>query len=205
MKKILSLGLFIIICCSFMVGCSNKMTDEEMDKYCDYESEIESMNMDSNQIKKRVDEYIEKFDIPDIQYTLRINSGDLERYKDELKEYNEKLNSMDVSKFKKFYENVSEYRGSNKKEEQDNYENTKKKIFDIKRKFAYYSEIIPYISDNEITESESKEIKQLQELSLYHIDNETLEMFPTRFTDEDIKKQNDIYEKYNINEEELDG
>lgn len=204
MRKILSLVLFIIICFSFMVGCS-RMSDEEMNKYCDYESDIESMNMDSNQIKKRVDEYIEKFDIPDIQYTLRINSDDLERYKDELKESNNKLNSMDISKFKIFYENASEYRGSNKKEEQDNYENTKKKILNIKRKFAYYSEIIPYILDNKITESESKEIKQLQELSLYHIDNKTLEMFPTRFTDEDVKKQNYIYEKYNINEEELDG
>lgn len=204
MREILSLVLFIIICFSFMVGCS-RMSDEEMNKYCDYESDIESMNMDSNQIKKRVDEYIEKFDIPDIQYTLRINSDDLERYKDELKECNNKLNSMDISKFKIFYENASEYRGSNKKEEQDNYENTKKKILNIKRKFAYYSEIIPYILDNKITESESKEIKQLQELSLYHIDNKTLENFPTRFTDEDIKKQNYIYEKYNINEEELDG
>lgn len=205
MKKILSLGLSIVICCSFMVGCNSKMSNEEMDKYCDYESDIKSMNMDSSQIKKRVDEYIEKFDIPDIQYTLRISSDDLKRYKEELKESNDKLNGMDISKFKDFYENVHEYRGTNKKEEQDNYENTKKKIFSIKRNFAYYSEIIPYILDDKITESERKEIKQLQELSLYHINDKTLEMFPTRFTDEDIKKQNDIYEKYNINEEELDG
>ena len=187
-----------------IVGCS-RMSDEEMNKYCDYESDIESMNMDSNQIKKRVDEYIEKFDIPNIQYTLRINSDDLERYKDELKEFNNKLSSMDIGEFKRFYENAPEYRGSSEKEEQDNYENTKKKVLNIKRKFAYYSEIIPYILDNKITESESEEIKQLQELSLYHIDNETLELFPTRFTDEDIKKQNDIYEKYSINKEELDG
>lgn len=198
---ILSISIFIGM---LIVGCS-RMSDEEMNKYCDYESDIESMNMDSNQIKKRVDEYIEKFDIPNIQYTLRINSDDLERYKDELKEFNNKLSSMDIGEFKRFYENAPEYRGSSEKEEQDNYENTKKKVLNIKRKFAYYSEIIPYILDNKITESESEEIKQLQELSLYHIDNETLELFPTRFTDEDIKKQNDIYEKYSINKEELDG
>ncbi|MCC3866971.1 hypothetical protein [Terrisporobacter mayombei] len=203
MRKILSLGLFIIVCCGFMVGCQSKMSNEEMEKYCDYESDIESMNMDSNQIKKRVDEYIEKFDIPDIEYTLNINSDDLECYKDELKEYNEKLNSMDISKFKNFYENAQEYRGTNKKEEHDKYEKTQKKIFNIKRKFAYYSEIIPYILDDKITESERKEIKQLQELSLYHIDNKTLEKFPSRFTDKDIKKQNDIYKKYNINEDEF--
>ncbi|WP_312286746.1 hypothetical protein [Terrisporobacter sp.] len=205
MKKILSLGLFIIICCGFMVGCKSRMSDEEMDKYCDYESDIESMYIDSNQIKKRVDEYIEKFDIPDVEYILSINSDDLENYKDSLKESNDKLNNMDINKFKIFYENAHEYRGTNKKEEQDNYEKTQKKIFSIKRNFAYYSEIISYILDDKITESKSKEIKQLQELSLYHIDNETLEMFPTRFTDEDIKKQNNIYEKYNINEEELNG
>lgn len=202
-KKMIFLSISIFIG-MLIVGCS-RMSNEEMNKYCDYESDVENMNMNSNQIKKRVDEYIEKFDIPGIQYTLRINSDDLERYKDELKEFNNKLNSMDIGKFKRFYENAPEYRGSSEKEEQDNYEDTKKKVFNIKRKFAYYSEIIPYILDNKITESESKEIKQLQELSLYHIDNETLELFPTRFTDEDIKKQNDIYEKYSINKEELDG
>lgn len=201
-KKLITLSVSIFIGMS-IVGCSNKMSDEEMNKYCDYESDIESMNMDSNQIKKRVDEYIEKFDIPDIQYTLRINLDDLARYKDELKESNDRLNSMEIGEFKKFYENAPEYRGSSKKEEQDNYENTKKKILNIKRKFACYSEIIPYILDDKITENERKEIKQLQELSLYDINDETLEMFPTKFTDKDIKKQNDIYEKYNINKEEL--
>lgn len=202
-KKIITLGVGVFIGMS-IVGCG-RMSDEEMNKYCDYESDIESMNMDSNQIKKRVDEYIENFDIPDIQYTLRINSDDLARYKDELKESNDKLNSMEIGEFKKFYENAPEYRGTSKKEEQGNYENTKKKILNIKRKFACYSEIIPYILDDKITENERKEIKQLQELSLYDINDETLEMFPTKFTDEDIKKQNDIYKKYNINKEELDG
>ncbi|MEW9077399.1 hypothetical protein [Terrisporobacter glycolicus] len=202
MRKILSLGLFIIVCCGFMVGCKN-MSEEDMNKYCDYESDIKSMDIDARQIKNKVDEYIEKFDKPDVEYAFRINSDDLERYKDELREHNDELESMDVSKFKIFYENVYEYRDTNKKEEQDNYKKTKKRIFNIKRNFAYYSEIIPYILDDKITGSESKEIKQLQELSLYHIDNKTLDMFPSRFTDEDMKKQNDIYKKYNINEDEF--
>lgn len=41
MKKILSLGLFIIICCGFMVGCKSKMTRDEIYKYEEQENKIE--------------------------------------------------------------------------------------------------------------------------------------------------------------------
>lgn len=212
MKKILSLGLFIIICCSFMVGCNSKMTRDEIDKYEEQESTIEyglktaSEKLDSvvaysnliwnTEDKKTIDDLYQKM------------SGNL----DSINEVEQKLNKISLDELSNFHNYMFEYKGTTQEKEDNKFMRIKCQYLLAKRKLAYADKIIDLYSDGTLSSEEYDKIKIIEFISddpSNGSSNENVKKLQQELDKEYFLDSKELYELYDklkyMSEEDLNG
>lgn len=212
MKKILSLGLFIIISCSFMVGCNSKITRDEIDEYEEQESTIEfglktaSEKLDSvvtysnliwnTEDKKTIDELYQKM------------SSNL----DYINEVEQKLNKISLDELSNFHNYMVEYKGTTQEKEDNKFMRIKCQYLLAKRKLAYADKIIDLYSDGTLSSEEYDKIKIIEFISddpSNGSSNENVKKLQQELDKEyflDSKELYDLYDKLKyMNEEDFNG
>lgn len=195
MKKILSLGLFIIICCSFMIGCSNKMTIDEIDKYEEQENNIKSDLNTSSEILKSIITY------SDIIWAIDDQKEIDELYKkmlgkqDLIKETEDDLDRISLNKLLKFHNYMVEYKGTTQEKEDNEFISINYQYLLAKRRLAYSKEIISLYDDGTLSEEEYKKIENINYLSNNYLNDDFKK---------DIKAlQDELDEKYSLDSKTL--
>jgi len=212
MKKILSLGLFIIICCGFMVGCNSKMTRDEIDKYEEQESTIEyglktaSEKFDSvvnysnliwdTEDKKTIDELYQKM------------SSNL----DYINEVEKNLNKISLDELSNFHNQMVEYRGTTQEKEDNKFMSVKYQYLLAKRRLAYADKIIDLYSDGTLSEEEYDKIQNIDLLAddqRIRSSNENVKKLQQELDKEYFLDSKELYELYDklkyMSEEDLNG
>lgn len=195
MKKILSLGLFIIICCSFMVGCSNKMSIDEIDKYEEQENNIKSDLNTSSEILKSIITYSDIIWAVDDQKEIDELYKKMLGKQDLIKETEDDLDRVSLNKLLKFHNYMVEYKGTTQEKEDNEFISINYQYLLAKRRLAYSKEIISLYDDGTLSEEEYKKIENINYLSNNYLNDDFKK---------DIKAlQDKLDEKYSLDSKTL--
>lgn len=211
MKKILSLGLFIIIFCGFMVGCKSKMTRDEIDKYEEQENKIEYNLKIASETLNSVITYsdliwsIEDQKEIDDLYRKMTNKQDI------IDQSERDLNEISLNKLLNFHNYMVEYRGTTQEKEDNKFMSMNYQYLLAKRRLAYADKIISLYSDGTLSSDEHDRIQNIDYLSTNYLNDDMNKKIKT-LQDEldkeyslDSKGLSELYDKLRyINEEELD-
>lgn len=212
MKKILSLGLFIIVCCGLMVGCKSKMTRNEINKYEEQELTIEyglkaaSEKLDSvitysnliwnTEDEKTIDELYQKM-LSNLDFINQVEQD---------------LNEISLDELSNFHNYMVEYRGTTQEKEDNKFMNVKYQYLLAKRTLAYADKIIDLYSDGTLSSEENDKIKIIEFISedlSNGSSNENVKKLQQELDKEyflDSKELYELHDKFKyMNEEELDG
>lgn len=212
MKKILSLGLFIIISCGLMVGCNNKMTRDEINKYEQQETTIEyglktaSEKFDSvvtysnliwnTEDKKTVDELYQK----------------MHSNLDSINEVEQDLNKISLDELSNFHNYMVEYRGTTQEKEDNKFMSMKYQYLLAKRRLAYADKIIDLYSDGTLSSEEYDKIQSIEFISdnpSNGSSNENVKKLQQELDKEYFLDSKELYELYDklkyMNEEDFNG
>lgn len=187
MKKLLSLGLILGVCGSFMVGCTKKLSDEEMIECKKYEDKLAD---DLYMLNYLVEEMVE-------------NSNNVNGYKPILGNkklihgYEEKINNISLEKLELYHKNLKEY----KKIEDNNFQDVKYKYLLGQRKLAYCKEIISLCEDKNISLEDQLKIQNLGVLSTIIANKNDEDSFA--HSEKLINLQTQMDEKYKLDSNEL--
>lgn len=195
MKKILSLGLFMIICCSFMVGCSNKMSIDEIDKYEEQENNIKSDLNTSSEILKSIITYSDIIWAVDDQKEIDELYKKMLGKQDLIKETEDDLDRVSLNKLLKFHNYMVEYKGTTQEKEDNEFISINYQYLLAKRRLAYSKEIISLYDDGTLSEEEYKKIENINYLSNNYLNDDFKK---------DIKTlQDKLDEKYSLDSKTL--
>ncbi|WP_419726218.1 hypothetical protein [Terrisporobacter petrolearius] len=197
MKKLLSLGLFIIVCCGFIVGCGNKMSEEDMSNLKNQESSVYSNSTNIyTMLCDTIDYSYELFadnskEITDANKNRILNtSKDVEMYEDV-------LDNISLDKLKNYHNYLVEYKGTTQEEEDIEFNKTKYKYLLSKRQLAYTKEVIELCNNDNLSGEVFDRIKNIKILQ------ETIVSENNNYKKEVIELQNELDKKYNIDSKEL--
>lgn len=186
-KKYKSRGLLILLMVFLilnLVGCSNKMSEDDIEKYEKQESLI----------------YTESTNINNMLYNILNYPKIIEKVLDEednVEEYENKLNSVSLKGLKKYHNYMVEYKGTTQEEEDVKFNKVKYKYLLAKRDLAYTEELLGlYENDTLSDEVESRiyDIKFLYENSITQ-DSEVGQ--------EILDLQKELDKKYDIDSSEI--
>lgn len=197
MKKILSLGLFIIICCGFIVGCQSKMSEEEMDNLKNQESLIHSSSTDILTILCDTIDYSYELFADNSKEIIDANKNRILNTSKDVKMYEDALDKISLDNLKKFHNYLVEYKGTTQEQEDIEFNEIKYKYLLSRRQLAYTKEIIELCSNNNLSKEvfdRIKNIKILQENVISENNNNKKEV---------MELQNELDKKYNTNSKEL--
>lgn len=195
MKKILSLGLFMIICCSFMIGCSNKMSIDEIDKYEEQENNIKSDLNTSSEILKSIITYSDIIWAVDDQKEIDELYKKMLGKQDLIKETEDDLDRVSLNKLLKFHNYMVEYKGTTQEKEDNEFISINYQYLLAKRRLAYSKEIISLYDDGTLSEEEYKKIENINYLSNNYLNDDFKK---------DIKAlQDKLDEKYSLDSKTL--
>lgn len=198
MRRMLSLGLFMIICSSFMVGCSNKMSMDKMDRYKQQESDLES---DLESAVDVLDDIIFNSNmiwVTDNQKEIDKEWSKILDKEKSIKKIENNLQKISLNKLLKYHNYMVEYKGTTQEKEDNEFIVANYQYLLIKRKLAYSKEIISLYEDSNLSAKEYEKIEDIKFLSNYFLEDDEDE-FP-----KDTKKlQNDLDEKYSLDSKTL--
>lgn len=195
MKKILSLGLFMIICCSFMIGCGNKMSIDEIDKYEEQENNIKSDLNTSSEILKSIITYSDIIWAVDDQKEIDELYKKMLGKQDLIKETEDDLDRVSLNKLLKFHNYMVEYKGTTQEKEDNEFISINYQYLLAKRRLAYSKEIISLYDDGTLSEEEYKKIENINYLSNNYLNDDFKK---------DIKTlQDKLDEKYSLDSKTL--
>lgn len=198
MYKKLSLGLFIIIFCSFVVGCSNKMSMDEIDGYEERENNIKSDLSTASDILDDIISYSDTIWMTEDQKEIdKIYNNMLEK-QDLIKEIEDNLNKIQLNKLEEFHNYMVEYKGTTQEKEDNEFRGINFQYLLAKRRLAYSKEIISLYDDGTLSEEEYGKIEDIDFLSSYYLKDD----------DDTFKKdtrdlQNSLDKKYSLDSKTL--
>ncbi|WP_419726217.1 hypothetical protein [Terrisporobacter petrolearius] len=212
MKKILSLGLFIIICGSFMVGCQSKMTRDDIDKYEEQENKIEYNLKTASETLNSVITYSDLIwsiedqkEIDDLYRKMADNQDTIDQAERD-------LNKISLNKLLNFHNYMVEYRGTTQEKEDNKFMSMNYQYLLAKRRLAYADKIISLYSDGTLSSDEHDRIQNIDYLSTNYLNddmNKNIKTLQDELDKEyslDSKGLSELYGKLRyINEEELNG
>lgn len=212
MKKILSLGLFMIICCSFMVGCKNEMSRDEIDKYEEQESEIKYCLKTAGETLDSIITYSDLIWSIEDQKEIDDLYSKMTDKQDIIGQAVRNLNEISLNKLLKFHNYMVEYRGTTQEKEDNEFMSMNYQYLLAKRRLAYANEIISLYSDGNLSSEEYDIIQNIDYLSSNYLDDDANKKIKT-LQDEldkeyslDSKELSELYNKLRYtNKEELDG
>ncbi|MDU6996603.1 MAG: hypothetical protein E6356_17245 [Terrisporobacter othiniensis] len=197
MKKILSLGLFIIISCGFMIGCQSKMSEEEMDNLKNQESLIYSSSTDILTILCDTIDYSYELFADNSKEIIDANKNRILNTSEDVEMYEKALDNISLDNLKNYHNYLVEYKGTTQEQEDIEFNEIKYKYLLSRRQLAYTKEIIELCSNDNLSKEvfdRIKNIKILQENVISENDNDKKEV---------IELQNELDNKYKIDSKEL--
>lgn len=197
MKKILSLGLFIIICCGFIVGCGNKMSEEDMSNLKNQESSVYSNSTNIYTMSCDVLEYSYELFKDNDKETILLNKNRVLNASGEVKTYESILDGISLDKLKSYHNYSVEYKGTTQEEEDIKFNKTKYNYLLSKRQLAYTKEVIELCGNDNLSGEVFNRIKNIKILQ------ETIVSENNNYKKEVIELQNELDKKYNIDSKEL--
>lgn len=212
MKKILSLGLFIIICCSFMVGCNKKITTDEINKYEKQELTIEYGLKASSEKLDSIISYSNLIWNTEDQKTVDELYQKMHDNLDFINQVSKDLNEISLDELSDFHNYMVEYRGTTQEKEDNKFMSVKYQYLLAKRTLAYADKIINLYSDGNLSSEENDKIKIIEFISedlSNGSSNENVKKLQQELDKEyflDSKELYELHDKFKyMNEEELDG
>lgn len=197
MKKILSIGLFIIICCGLMVGCKSKMSEEEMENLKNQESLIHSSSTDTLTILCDTIDYSYELFADNSKEIIDANKNRILNTSKDVKMYEDALDNISLDNIKNYHNYLVEYKGTTQEQEDIEFNEIKYKYLLSRRQLAYTKEIIELCSDDNLSKEvfdRIKNIKILQENIISENNNDKKEV---------VELQNELDKKYGIDSKEL--
>lgn len=193
MKKILSLGLIVGLCIS-VVGCSKKMSVDEIEECSKTESHIE---MYYSKTSITFESLMKRFKLA----LIGTGEVDIEGAEKDISELNEckiMIDELKLNDLKKYHDYMVEYKGSTQGEEDYKFIEKNYEYLTSKRLLAYTEEIESYLKDDELSTQELVNVKGLKKLWFGAIS------FDNDVVDEVLKTfQFDLDKKYGIDSQEL--
>ncbi|MCC3866973.1 hypothetical protein [Terrisporobacter mayombei] len=194
MKKILSLGLFIIICCGFMVGCKSEMSEDDV---INESKNIENVEMELYALTDKIDEKVESIHEAKNQLDSEKYYKELCELKKQFDECKKKQDKLNIDGVKEYYRNLYD-KGNDDAGLQFEYAKDSQKS--IKKYISLYTEIFTYFDDDVLTYDEYCHALDIQlitrRLDFYKSDDED--------NKEEYKFQEELKKKYDLNYEEVE-
>lgn len=197
MKKILSLGLFIIISCGLMVGCSNKISEEDVDNLKNQESSVYSNSTDIFTMLCDTIDYSYELFADNSKEIIDANKHRILNTSEDVEMYEKALDNISLDNLKNYHNYLVEYKGTTQEQEDINFNKMKYTYLLSKRQLAYTKEIIELCSNDNLSKEvfdRIKNIKILQENIISENNNNKKEV---------IELQNELDKKYDIDSKEL--
>ena len=192
MKRIFSLGLVLGLCGSLIVGCSNSMSDDDLEKCKEYEEYLGLYSQNADEIYDRLIELTtESEDMGDGDKSVLING---EKYK--IISAKNDLNQVSLKDLEKYHDYMVEYRGTTQEEEDTSFLVTKYSCMKALLNLEYANAIVSLYEDGNISDEDLNMINNINEVRSLPV-NEYL----TEGSELEILRS-DIYEKSGINYEE---
>lgn len=157
MKKIFSLGLILMLCCS-LTACG--LSEEKIEQCKEYEEllDVRTQNVDEvyNEIYKRA---ITNDDMGygKIKPVITIGENAVINYEND-------LNEVSMDDLKKYHDYLVEYRGTTQEEEDNNFIIIKSKYMRNMLTLSYASEILSLYNDEELSKDDIEIVKKIDEV-----------------------------------------
>lgn len=171
MKKLLSLGLVLVLCGS-LTACGNKMSVEKIDEYKKQEDDITSYYNKTHDMIEDVKEntdIIWESDDKEEQEDAYIKISD---NVDVINEYARELKKISLDKLQEFHNYMVEYKGTTQSEEDYNFIKINYNYLMAKRRLAYLDKIMSFYKDGVLGADECIMIDDIATLSNVVINEE---------------------------------
>lgn len=198
MRRMLSLGLFMIMCSSFMVGCSNKMSMDKIGECEQQENDLESDLESATDIFKSIDINSDIIWSTDDQKEIDKAWGRISDKEESIKEIEDNLKKISLNKLLKYHNHMVEYRGTTQEHEDNEFIRVNYQYLLTKRRLACSKEIISLYDDGNISEEEHNKIIKIGILSCLYL------KYDEDSTMNDVQiLQRDLDEKYSLDSKTL--
>lgn len=187
MKKILSLGLILGLCTSFMVGCTKKMDESRMIECKKYEDKLPDTLETLDYIAKEMADNCDNFN----GYKSILSNQEW------ISTYDEEIKSLSLEDLELYHENLKKYNDV----KDDNFQDVKYLYLLCQRKLSYCKEIISLCEDKEISSEDELKIQKLGTLSSIIANKDAEDSFAHSKKLIELQKQMD--EKYKLDSDEL--
>lgn len=195
MKKILSLGILVLICCGFITGCNNKMSRDEISKYEEQETSIKYGLKTASEKFDSVVSYTHKIWITDDEETVNKLYQDMHDNLEMINAIEKDLSKISLDELSDYHNYMVEYKGTTQEKEDNNFMRIKYQYLLAKIRLAYADKIINLYSDGTLSSEEYDQIKNIELLA----DGQRI-----RSTSENIKKlQSELDKEYFLDSKEL--
>lgn len=157
MKKILSLGLVLVLC-SGLVACS--MSEEKIEQCKEYE---ELLNVITQEVDETYTDIYERaitnddMGYGDIEAVITIGENDIISK-------NNSLNEVSMDDLKKYHDYLVDYRGTTQEEEDNNFMITKSVYMVNTLTLSYASEIMSLYNGEELSKDDIEMVKKIDEV-----------------------------------------
>lgn len=208
-KKIITLGISLFMAMS-IVGCKNKMSREEIDKYEEQESKIEYCLKTASETLNSVITYSDLIWSIEDQKEIDDLYRKMTDKQDIIDQAIRDLNGISLNKLLKFHNYMVEYRGTTQEKEDNEFMSMNYQYLVAKRQLAYADKIISLYSDGSLSSEEYDIIQNIDYLSSNYLDDEnkkikTLQDELDKEYSLDSEELSELYNKLRyINKEELD-
>ena len=158
MKKILILssGLALCVCVSLMVGCSGKLSEEEINVIREQERKLDEIYRNIDFLKGGIDNSVFKIS----QQNENENKSDdiylnhMIKCMTEIEEYKKYIDDLNMSEIKSYYEYFAKENKITQEIADDYYNHIEFKCSYIDTIYNYYKDIVGYTKDDKLDDTE---------------------------------------------------